>query len=206
MININYDIQVSINESTLTWQKDEFLNCYKKIFSQDEDKQTLLLKLDKNATFKNSNKTNSVELYVLEGVYENEFGSFSKGTYLKLPQENEAKISSKEGCIVFKKINYLQNTKETSIVNTQKEPWLQGQGNLSVKPLSDQTALVHWPKDEVFSPHTHWGGEEIFVLKGIFMDEHGSFEKGTWIRSPHLSRHYPFVKEETIIFVKTGHM
>ena len=206
MININYDIQVSINESMLTWQKDEFLNCYKKIFSQDEDKQTLLLKLDKNATFKNSNKINSVEIYVLEGVYENEFGSFSKGTYLKLPQENESKISSKEGCVVFKKINYLQNTKETSIVNTEKEPWLQGQGNLSVKPLSDQTALVHWPKDEVFTPHTHGGGEEIFVLKGVFMDEHGSFEKGTWIRSPHLSRHYPFVKEETIIFVKTGHM
>lgn len=73
-------------------------------------------------------------------------------------------------------------------------------------PLSDQTGLLKWPKDEHFLPHKHWGGEEIFVLSGIFMDEHGAYEKHTWLRSPHLNEHFPFVKEETIIFVKTGHM
>jgi anti-sigma factor ChrR (cupin superfamily) len=54
--------------------------------------------------------------------------------------------------------------------------------------------------------HTHWGGEEIFVLKGIFMDEYGEYKIGTWLRNPHLSKHFPYVKEETIIFVKTGHL
>ena len=73
-------------------------------------------------------------------------------------------------------------------------------------PLSDQTALVKWPKNERFLAHKHWGGEEIFVLSGTFMDEHGAYTKNTWLRSPHLSEHFPFVKEETIIFVKTGHM
>ena len=31
-------------------------------------------------------------------------------------------------------------------------------------------------KDEHFLPHKHWGGEEIFVLSWIFMDEHGTYE------------------------------
>lgn len=73
-------------------------------------------------------------------------------------------------------------------------------------PLDVQTALVKWPKDERFIPHKHWGGEEIFVLEGVFMDEYGNYPKGSWMRSPHLSEHFPFVKEETIIFVKTGHL
>lgn len=38
------------------------------------------------------------------------------------------------------------------------------------------------------------------------MDEYSNYQKGTWIRSPHLSEHFPFVKEEIIIFVKTGHL
>lgn len=27
-----------------------------------------------------------------------------------------------------------------------------------------------------------------------------------WLRSPHLSEHFPYVEEETVILVKTGHL
>ena len=96
--------------------------------------------------------------------------------------------------------------KEQIIINTINESWHQGHGNLKVMPLYEQTALVKWPKGERFIPHKHWGGEEIFVLSGTFIDEHGNYPKGTWIRSPHLSEHFPYVEEETIIYVKTGHL
>ena len=70
----------------------------------------------------------------------------------------------------------------------------------------ENVALVKWPAGEKFVPHSHFGGEEIMVLEGEFKDEHGSYPKGTWIRSPHLSRHHPWVEKETIILVKTGHL
>lgn len=70
----------------------------------------------------------------------------------------------------------------------------------------EHVALVKWPAGEVFQPHSHFGGEEIFVLSGNFRDEHGTYPAHTWIRSPHLSEHYPYVEEETIIWVKTGHL
>ena len=57
-----------------------------------------------------------------------------------------------------------------------------------------------------FRKHTHFGGEEILVLSGEFIDEHGKYPHGTWIRSPHMSVHNPYVEEETIIIVKTGHL
>lgn len=206
MINVEYDKSICLDEANLKWQNDDILNCDKKIFSLDENKETSLIKIDKNSTFHNSNRINSVEIFVLDGTYSNEFGDFKRGIYLKLPKENESKIKSLEGCEIFKKINYKQNTVETSIVDTSDTYWSQGQGNLEVMPLSDQTALVKWPRNEVFVPHTHWGGEEIFVLKGTFMDEHGKYKIGTWLRNPHMSKHYPFVEDETIIFVKTGHL
>ncbi len=44
------------------------------------------------------------------------------------------------------------------------------------------------------------------MLSGTFRDKYGVYPKGTWIQSPHLSTHRPFVEEETVIFVKTGHL
>ncbi len=71
---------------------------------------------------------------------------------------------------------------------------------------TEHTARVKWPAGERFQPHRHYGGEEIVVLSGSFKDEHGEYPAGTWIRSPHLSQHYPYVDEETVIWVKTGHL
>jgi len=50
------------------------------------------------------------------------------------------------------------------------------------------------------------GGEEIFVISGEFIDECGRYPAGTWIRGPHMSTHTPYVKEETLLWVKVGHL
>jgi len=36
--------------------------------------------------------------------------------------------------------------------------------------------------------------------------EYGQYPEGSWIRSPHLSEHFPRVEEETLILVKVGHL
>jgi anti-sigma factor ChrR (cupin superfamily) len=71
---------------------------------------------------------------------------------------------------------------------------------------NEHVALVHWPDGERFQHHTHVGGEEIFVLSGELIDEHGRYPAGTWIRSPHMSTHNPWVEQETVLWVKTGHL
>ena len=204
-MNDNYETRALINTNDLEWENTQNKGIYKKLLSKKEDEETSILKIEESSKLNNNSKINSVEIFVLEGVYKNEFGEFKSGTYLNLPNENEAFVSSNTGCVIFRKENCDKGV-ENIIIDTNSTPWLKGQGNLEVMPLFTQTALVKWPQNERFIPHKHWGGEEIFVLKGRFMDEHGIYPKGSWIRSPHLSTHFPFVEEETIIFVKTGHL
>ena len=89
-------------------------------------------------------------------------------------------------------------------------PWQPGYGNLKVKPLhqfeTESVALVFWPAGERFIPHRHFSGEEIYVISGELIDEFGRYPAGCWIRSPHLSEHTPFVEQDTLIWVKTGHL
>lgn len=204
-MNDNYETRALINTNDLEWENTQNKGIYKKLLSKKENEETSILKIEESSKLNNDSKINSVEIFVLEGIYKNEFGEFKSGTYLNLPNENEAFISSNTGCVIFRKENCDKGV-ENIIIDTNSTPWLKGQGNLEVMPLYTQTALVKWPQNERFIPHKHWGGEEIFVLKGRFMDEYGIYPKGSWIRSPHLSTHFPFVEEETIIFVKTGHL
>lgn len=203
-MNSNYEKRALINTANMQWQENS-KNVLKKVLSRKDNEETSLIKLNDNSILNQNSKINSVEIFVLEGTYINQYGEFSEGTYLKLSEENESLVKTDNTCVIFRKTNHFTNEQKI-IVNTKTSQWLKGQGNLEVMPLDVQTALVKWPKDEKFIPHSHFGGEEIFVLKGVFMDEHGQYPKGSWIRSPHLSAHFPYVEEETIIFVKTGHL
>ncbi|MEL6999552.1 MAG: cupin domain-containing protein, partial [Pseudomonadota bacterium] len=64
------------------------------------------------------------------------------------------------------------------------------------------TTIVRYAPDSQFSPHVHTGGEEFFVLDGVFSDEHGDFPAGSYIRNPPESLHTPGSKPGTTIFVK----
>ena len=73
--------------------------------------------------------------------------------------------------------------------------------------IARDTSLVHYAANSSFSPHKHAGGEEIFVLEGTFYDEHDSYPVGSWLRSPHLSKHCPYTKDDgALIYVKAGHL
>lgn len=64
------------------------------------------------------------------------------------------------------------------------------------------TSIVRYAPGSEFSPHTHAGGEEIFVLEGVFQDEQGDFPAGSYIRNPPQSRHTPSSSAGCVIFVK----
>lgn len=64
------------------------------------------------------------------------------------------------------------------------------------------TSIVRYAPRSQFSPHVHTGGEEFFVLDGIFQDEHGDFPAGSYIRNPPQSKHTPGSEPGCVIFVK----
>ena len=52
-----------------------------------------------------------------------------------------------------------------------------------------------------FKPHIHFECEEIHAISGEY-----SHLLGSWIRSPHLSQHNPYVEKDTLIYVNVGHL
>lgn len=151
------------------------------------------------------------EIMVLEGVFSDESGDYPAGTYLRNPPGSAHSPFTKNGCKLFVKLDQFNESDNKQVtIRPEDRIWHQGHGNLKVLSLhefeTEHTALVHWPANEKFIQHQHWGGEEIVVLEGEFCDENGRYAQGSWLRSPHLSKHTPYVEQETLIFVKTGHL
>ena len=64
------------------------------------------------------------------------------------------------------------------------------------------TSIVRYAPGSHFSAHTHSGGEEYFVLSGIFSDDGGDAPAGTYVRNPVGSKHAPHSDGGCDILVK----
>ena len=214
MLNLDFEQRVVIDSDSMGWVSSPSAGVLRKPLARsDEDvgHVTSIVRYEKGSSFSAHKHPMGEEIFVLEGVFSDETGDYRQGTYIRNPPGSFHTPFSKEGCTIFVKLNQFDQNDSTQLrIDTTKAEWLSGIGGLQVMPLHEfeheHVALVKWPANEIFQPHRHFGGEEILVLSGEFRDEHGAYPKNSWIRSPHMSEHHPFVKEETVILVKTGHL
>ncbi len=152
------------------------------------------------------------EILVLQGTFSDEQGDYPAGTYLRNPIGSRHAPFSELGCTILVKLQQMHPADQQQLViDTTSAAWMPGLvSGLEVLPLhafgSEHVALVRWAPGTVFQPHRHLGGEEIFVLNGVFQDEHGTYPAGSWLRNPPGSVHRPWSEEGCTIWVKTGHL
>ena len=214
MLNMDFDERVVIDTAQLEWVASPMSGVWRKPLAREEAERghaTSIVRYEAGARFSPHDHPLGEEILVLEGVFSDETGDYPAGTYFRNPEGFRHAPFSEEGCKLLVKLHQFQTgDTEHVVIDTTSAAFQPGAGNLQVLPLhqhgSEQVALVRWPAGERFQQHSHFGGEEIYIISGALQDEYGHYPAGTWIRSPHLSQHFPFVAEETLIWVKVGHL
>lgn len=214
MLNMDFAERVVINTRDAAWQPSPMPGVMRKPLAREDAERghaTSIVRYEPGASFSEHDHPLGEEILVLEGTFSDHTGDYKAGTYFRNPEGFRHAPFSEEGCVLLVKLHQFQPADTAHVViDTNTTPWQPGHGGLEVMSLHEQggehVALVHWPANEKFQRHTHVGGEEIYVISGEFIDEYGSYPAGTWIRSPHMSVHNPWVEEETLIWVKTGHI
>jgi anti-sigma factor ChrR (cupin superfamily) len=216
-INANFNERVVINASQMTWTPSPMAGVERKMLDrigEEIARATSLVRYAPNSHFSAHTHGGGEEFLVLEGEFNDAAGCYPAGTYVRNPVgSSHAPWAGAEGAVIFVKLHQfdLQDAARC-VIQTREQAWYQGMvPGLKVMPLhefgAEHVALVKWAPNTRFNPHQHWGGEEILVLEGVFCDEHGVYPAGSWLRSPHLSRHQPFTGPEgALIYVKTGHL
>ena len=213
-INADYSQKVVMIHHDLPWIRSPELGVERRMLERlggELAKATSIVRYQPGSKFQAHSHEFGEEIFILDGIFSDETGNYPAGTYIMNPPGSSHAPFSESGCTLFVKLRHLGPAQvEREIVDTKIAPWYQGMvPGLKVMPLMRQgseSTLVQWAPQTYFNPHKHYGGEEIFVLDGVFEDEHGRYPAGSWIRSPHMSLHQPFSKEGCTIFVKTGHL
>ncbi len=215
ILNADFSQRVVISTDSLPWLDSPVPGITRRMLERDGEevaRATSLVRYAAGSAFTRHVHELGEEILVLDGHFSDESGSYGPGTYIKNPPGSAHAPGSESGCTLFVKLRHLDPADQQRVViDTGNTAWHPGLvPGLSVMPLSEfgseHTALVRWAPGTQFNPHRHYGGEEIYVLDGVFEDEFGRYPAGTWIRSPHLSAHRPFSTEGCTILVKTGHL
>ncbi len=214
-LNANLKERVVVFSKDLPWRNSPMKGVQRRMLERDGEevaRATTIVRYAQGSHFSSHTHGGGEEFLVLEGIFSDEHGDYEPGTYVRNPVGSSHTPYSKEGCTILVKLWQMDpEDREQIAIATSRGEWMPGLvPGLQVMPLhsykTEQVALVKWAPGTMFQRHQHLGGEEIFVLDGVFEDEKGVYPQGTWLRNPPGSTHEPFSREGCLIYVKTGHL
>ncbi len=213
-LNMQFDRPAVVFTADMEWQQSPMEGVWRKPLVREAAEHghtTSVVRYDAKSRFREHAHPRGEEILVLDGVFSDEHGEYPAGTYIRNPPGSKHSPFSEQGCELLVLLDQFDQDDDISLrIDTQNGEWLPGEHDVSVMPLyyyaTEMIALYKWPAHARYDMHQHFGGEEVFVLSGKLCDEYGEYPAGTWIRNPHNSEHSPYVEEETIIWIKTGHM
>lgn len=214
-LHTDYSRRVVIRPGDVAWAASPEPGVERLRLERDGDevaRATSIVRYAPNSKFAAHVHGGGEEFLVLDGVFEDEFGAYPAGTYVRNPVGSRHTPFSRTGTTILVKLRQFaaedQAAPRIDITRAQFYPGVVP--GLSVLPLHrhghEQVAIVDWAPGTGLFEHSHAGGEEVYVLSGTLSDEGGDYPAGTWTRSPPGSKHAPYSTHGCRIWMKTGHL
>lgn len=153
------------------------------------------------------------EFIVLEGIFQDEHGDYPTGTYVRNPPTSQHKPSSKDGCVIFVKLNQFALEDRTfSRIETNKMKALADPDRHGVKIIPLFQDNREYVRIEEISSNTSFrtsnsAGFEMLVLSGSLVIQDQQFVEQSWLRLPPGNNVQIQTGDKVArIWVKTGHL
>lgn len=211
-LNIDFSRRVVLDTNALDWAPSPQPGVERRMLEREEaesGRATSIVRYAPGAGFPRHNHGGGEEIYVLEGEFADDTGSYPAGSYLRNPIGSAHQPHCPQGCVIFVKLCHLAPEETEAVrVDTSNGEW-QGEGlqrMLLYQNGGERVLLARYAPGARLDGDFHDGGEEVLVLDGLLEDEHGRYPAGTWLRQPHGSSHSPFSEKGCTLFVKRGHL
>ena len=217
MPQINDDLseRASMHTAKMEWTPSPSDTVWRKrlhLVGEPESGQvTSVVRFAPDAEFSAHDHPGGEEILVLEGVFSDERGDWSAGSYLLNPEGFRHHPSSSEGCLLFVKLRQYGGVGRDSVALETADfedergaaegvtrRWLYRDDS-----FPDSMRIETWSAassiDESFE-----GGVELFVLDGAFEESGECFEAGSWLRLPLGSHMLAETEDGCVVYLKAG--
>jgi anti-sigma factor ChrR (cupin superfamily) len=215
-LNGHLDRRTVVETASLEWLPSPSGSVWRKrvhrVGPAESGQVTSLVRYEPNACFPPHDHPQGEEILVLDGVFSDEHGDWTAGTYLLNPEGFRHGPFSREGCVLFVKLRqYPGQGREQLQCRSQDLEWSdsgrpgrQRKWLYRQRGFSDHMRLERWQADAAPLELSWPAGVELFVLSGSFRDDQGCYPQGTWLRLPPGSSHLTETASGAELYIKEG--
>ena len=213
-VNADFSKRVMLHGDSIEWEASPMPGVERRRLDRlmnDNDRVTTIVRYAPKSHFSSHTHTGGEEFIVLEGVFEDDYGAWPAGSYIRNPPQSSHTPGATEGCTIFVKLWQFQPDDRTFIhAQRNKLGAVEDCHGALVSPLfKDEHEEVRF---EQWAPHADrvidaTGGAEVFVLEGGFSEAGDQLRPYSWLRTPVKS----VIQAKAgptgaCVWIKTGHL
>lgn len=192
-VNGDFSKRVLLHGDSIAWEDSPMPGVQRRRLDKIDttnERVTTIVRYAPGSQFSSHTHAGGEEFIVLEGVFEDDYGEWPAGSYIRNPPQSKHTPGSKPGCTIFVKLWQFDPEDRTFVhANRFKIGRVKNhnQPGASVSPLyEDDRETVRfefWEPGASISVDAS-GGAEIFVLEGGFIECGEELRQYSWLRVP----------------------
>jgi len=192
-VNGDFSKRVVLHSDDIPWEDSPMAGVERRRLDRvgaNDERVTTIVRYAPNSHFSPHTHDTGEEFIVLKGVFEDDYGHWPAGSYVRNPPTSRHQPGSKDGCIIMVKLGQFQPDDRTFVhIDTNKIDSVHDKDRegVSVTPLyKDQyenVRIEHWEAGANIELIAE-GGAEIFVLNGSCLESGDELTKNSWLRLP----------------------
>jgi len=186
-VNADFSKRVVMHGDSIAWEESPMKGVERRRLDRIDTQNERVTTIVRYASHVH---TGGEEFIVLDGVFEDDFGDWPAGSYIRNPPQSKHTPGSKPGCTIFVKLWQFDPDDRTFIhadrnklgsVPDRTRP------GANVSPLykddKENVRFEQWDAGATIDIDAS-GGAEVFVLEGGFRQAEDNLHKHSWLRMP----------------------
>lgn len=215
-VNADFSKRVLVHVDSIPWEDSPMPGVERRRLDRvdtEDERVTTIVRYAPKSQFSSHVHTGGEEFIVLEGVFEDDYGEWPVGSYIRNPPQSKHTPGSTPGCTIFVKLWQFQPDDRTFIhANFNKLGSVQDHDRPGawVSPLyqdkHENVRIEYWDSNAAITTNAADGGE-LFVLDGSLIESGEELRKHSWLRVPAGSTINAVAGPEGAkVWIKIGHL
>lgn len=215
-VNDDFSQRVMLHGDSIEWEPSPMAGVERRRLDKvdtEHERVTTIVRYAPDSQFSPHVHTGGEEFLVLEGVFEDDYGDWPEGSYIRNPPQSRHTPGSAKGCVIFVKL-WQFDPEDRTYIHAQRHKLgavadRDRDGVLSSPLFKDEREEVrfeHWLPGHTVRLDAS-GGAEVFVLEGGFHQGGDDLRPYSWLRMPVGSDcQVKAGPQGAHVWIKTGHL
>jgi len=212
-LNADFDARVLVHADAVPWRASPMKGVDRRMLDRiggEVARATTIVRYAPESRFSAHTHTGGEEYVVLDGVFQDEYGDFPAGTYVRNPPTSSHTPGSAPGCTIFVKLWQFDPDDRTQVARRMDEGMIDAGPGLRAALLHEDARetvrFIEMAPGAALSEAAP-GGAELLVLDGTLTEGGAALRASSWLRLPQGARLEATAGEGGArVWIKTGHL